>query len=217
LSTRPEKYAGTMEMWEQATESLKHVLDMLDLPYKIDPGEGVFYGPKIDIKLRDALGHDWQGPTIQVDFNLPQRFNVNYIGDDGLEHTATMIHRTVLGSMERFLACLIEHYAGAFPVWLSPVQAVVVPIADRHVPYAQQVERELKQAGIRAQVDDRTERMNLKIRQAQLAKIPYMLIVGDKETASSKVSVRLRSGEDLGSQSPADTKTRIITSVEAKV
>ena len=217
LSTRPEKYAGTMEMWEQATESLKHVLDVLDLPYKIDPGEGVFYGPKIDIKLRDALGHDWQGPTIQVDFNLPQRFNVNYIGDDGLEHTATMIHRTVLGSMERFLACLIEHYAGAFPVWLSPVQAVVVPIADRHVPYAQQVERELKQAGIRAQVDDRTERMNLKIRQAQLAKIPYMLIVGDKETASSKVSVRLRSGEDLGSQSPADTKTRIITSVEAKV
>ena len=217
LSTRPENYAGTMEMWEQATESLKHVLDVLDLPYKIDPGEGVFYGPKIDIKLRDALGHDWQGPTIQVDFNLPQRFNVNYVGDDGLEHTATMIHRTVLGSMERFLACLIEHYGGAFPVWLSPVQAVVVPIADRHVPYAQQVERELKQAGIRAQVDDRTERMNLKIRQAQLAKIPYMLIVGDKETASSKVSVRLRSGEDLGSQSLADAKTRIITSVEAKV
>ncbi len=217
LSTRPEKYAGTMEMWEQATESLKHVLDVLDLPYKIDPGEGVFYGPKIDIKLRDALGHDWQGPTIQVDFNLPQRFNVNYVGDDGLEHTATMIHRTVLGSMERFLACLIEHYGGAFPVWLSPVQAVVVPIADRHVPYAQQVERELKQAGIRAQVDDRTERMNLKIRQAQLAKIPYMLIVGDKETASSKVSVRLRSGEDLGSQSLADAKSRIITSVEAKV
>ncbi len=217
LSTRPEKYAGTMEMWEQATESLKNVLDELDLPYKIDPGEGVFYGPKIDIKLRDALGHDWQGPTIQVDFNLPQRFNVNYIGDDGLEHATTMIHRTVLGSMERFLACLVEHYGGAFPVWLSPVQAVVVPIADRHVPYAKQVERELKEAGLRAQVDDRTERMNLKIRQAQLAKIPYMLIAGDKETASSKVSVRLRSGEDLGSQSLADTKARIISSVEAKV
>jgi threonyl-tRNA synthetase len=217
LSTRPEKYAGTLEMWEQATGSLNHVLDALDLPYKIDPGEGVFYGPKIDIKLRDALGHDWQGPTIQVDFNLPQRFNVSYAGDDGVEHTATMIHRTVLGSMERFLACLVEHYGGAFPVWLSPVQAVVIPIADRHIPYAQQVERELKQAGIRAQVNDRTERMNLKIRQAQLAKIPYMLVVGDKEASSYQVSVRLRSGEDLGSQSLADTISRITTSVEAKV
>jgi threonyl-tRNA synthetase len=217
LSTRPEKYAGTLEMWEQATGSLNHVLDALDLPYKIDPGEGVFYGPKIDIKLRDALGHDWQGPTIQVDFNLPQRFNVSYAGDDGVEHTATMIHRTVLGSMERFLACLVEHYGGAFPVWLSPVQAVVIPIADRHIPYAQQVERELKQAGIRAQVNDRTERMNLKIRQAQLAKIPYMLVVGDKEASSSQVSVRLRSGEDLGPQSLADTISRITTSVEAKV
>ena len=217
LSTRPEKYAGTPEMWEQATGSLNHVLDALDLPYKIDPGEGVFYGPKIDIKLRDALGHDWQGPTIQVDFNLPQRFSVSYAGEDGVEHTATMIHRTVLGSMERFLACLVEHYGGAFPVWLSPVQAVVIPIADRHIPYAQQVERELKQAGIRAQVNDRTERMNLKIRQAQLAKIPYMLVVGDKEASSSQVSVRLRSGEDLGSQSLADTTSRITTSVEAKV
>jgi len=217
LSTRPEKYAGTLEMWEQATGSLNHVLDALDLPYKIDPGEGVFYGPKIDIKLRDALGHDWQGPTIQVDFNLPQRFSVSYAGEDGVEHTATMIHRTVLGSMERFLACLVEHYGGAFPVWLSPVQAVVIPIADRHIPYAQQVERELKQAGIRAQVNDRTERMNLKIRQAQLAKIPYMLVVGDKEASSSQVSVRLRSGEDLGSQSLADTTSRITTSVEAKV
>ena len=217
LSTRPEKYAGTLEMWEQATGSLNHVLDALDLPYKIDPGEGVFYGPKIDIKLRDALGHDWQGPTIQVDFNLPQRFNVNYAGEDGAEHMATMIHRTVLGSMERFLACLVEHYGGAFPVWLSPVQAVVIPIADRHIPYAQQVERELKHAGIRAQANDRTERMNLKIRQAQLAKIPYMLIVGDKEAASSQVSVRLRSGEDLGAQSLADTISRITASVEAKV
>ncbi len=217
LSTRPEKYAGTLEMWEQATGSLNHVLDALDLPYKIDPGEGVFYGPKIDIKLRDALGHDWQGPTIQVDFNLPQRFDVNYAGEDGAEHTATMIHRTVLGSMERFLACLVEHYGGAFPVWLSPVQAVVIPIADRHIPYAKQVETELKQAGIRTQANDRTERMNLKIRQAQLAKIPYMLIVGDKEAASSQVSVRLRSGEDLGAQSLADTIGRITASVEAKV
>jgi len=140
LSTRPEKYAGTIRMWEQATASLKRVLQELELPYNLDPGEGVFYGPKIDIKLKDALGHAWQGPTIQVDFNLPKRFNVCYIGDDGLEHNVIMIHRTVLGSMERFLASLIEHYGGAFPVWLSPVQAVIIPIADRHIDYAQEIE-----------------------------------------------------------------------------
>ena len=156
LSTRPEKYVGTLEMWEKATYSLKHVLEELDLPYEVDPGEGVFYGPKIDIKLRDALGHTWQGPTIQVDFNLPLRFNVCYIGEDGQEHNVVMIHRTVLGSMERFLACLIEHYGGAFPVWISPVQAAIIPIADRHVSYAYRVSDELAQEGIRIRVDDRS-------------------------------------------------------------
>ena len=143
----------------------------------------------------------WQGPTIQVDFNLPQRFDVNYIGDDGSEHQVVMVHRTVLGSMERFMACLVEHYAGAFPVWLSPIQVVVIPIADRHLSYAHQVAGELRDCGIRVQVDDRSERMNLKIREAQLGKVPYMLIVGDKELDALEVSLRLRNGEDLGSVS----------------
>ncbi len=216
LSTRPEKYAGTIRMWEQATASLKSVLEKLELPYNLDPGEGVFYGPKIDIKLRDALGHAWQGPTIQVDFNLPKRFNVCYIGDDGLEHNVIMIHRTVLGSMERFLASLIEHYGGAFPVWLSPVQAVIIPIADRHIDYAHEIESEFKEEGIRIEVDDRSERMNLKIREAQLQKIPYMLIVGDKEKASSGVSLRLRNGDDAGLETSAQVKARIKTAIDAK-
>ena len=216
LSTRPTKYAGTAQMWEQATESLKQVLERLKLPYKVEPGEGVFYGPKIDIKIRDVLGHAWQGPTIQVDFNLPERFNVCYIGDDGMEHNVIMIHRTVLGSMERFLACLIEHYGGAFPVWLSPVQTTIIPIADRHINYAHQIEDELKKEGIRSQVDDRSERMNLKIREAQLEKIPYMLIVGDNELASSSISVRLRNGDNLGSQTLSQIKARIKATVEGK-
>ena len=216
LSTRPDKYAGTAQMWEEATEALKGVLQKLNLRYEVDPGQGVFYGPKIDIKLKDALGHIWQGPTIQVDFNLPQRFNVCYIGEDGLEHNVVMIHRTVLGSMERFLACLTEHYGGAFPVWLSPIQTIIIPIADRHVGYAHEIETDLGNEGIRAQVDNRTERMNLKIREAQLEKIPYMLVVGDKEMASSSVSVRLRSGEDLGSESLERAKNRIKSAVEAK-
>jgi len=216
LSTRPEKYAGTVSMWEEATGSLKHVLEKLDLHYEVDPGEGVFYGPKIDIKLKDALGHVWQGPTIQVDFNLPQRFNVCYIGEDGLEHNVVMIHRTVLGSMERFLACLTEHYGGAFPVWLSPVQTIIIPIADRHVDYAHKIESDLKNEGIRVRIDDRSERMNLKIREAQLEKVPYMLIVGDKEMASSSASLRLRSGEDLGLETLVEVKSRIKTAIEAK-
>ncbi|HEU65501.1 MAG TPA: threonine--tRNA ligase, partial [Chloroflexi bacterium] len=216
LSTRPEKYAGTISMWEEATGSLKHVLEKLGLPYKVDPGEGVFYGPKIDIKLKDALGHVWQGPTIQVDFNLPQRFDVCYIGEDGLEHSAVMIHRTVLGSMERFLACLTEHYGGAFPVWLAPVQTTIIPIADRHVGYACKIEEDLKNKGIRVRVDDRSERMNLKIREAQMEKVPYMLIVGDKEMTSSSVSLRSRSGEDLGIETLAKVKSRIMSAIEAK-
>jgi len=216
LSTRPEKYAGTVSMWEEATGSLKSVLERLELRYEVDPGEGVFYGPKIDIKLRDALNHVWQGPTIQVDFNLPQRFDVCYIGEDSLEHNVVMIHRTVLGSMERFLACLTEHYGGAFPVWLSPVQAVIIPIADRHVDYARKIEGDFKNEGIRVRIDGRSERMNLKVREAQLEKVPYMLIVGDKEVASSSASVRLRSGQDLGLENLVQVKSKIRTAIEAK-
>jgi threonyl-tRNA synthetase len=200
LATRPERYAGTIEIWEQATDTLERSLKRLALPYRVDPGEGVFYGPKIDIRLQDALGRTWQGPTTQVDFNLPQRFDVTYVDSDGAAHPVVMVHRTVLGSLERFFGCLIEHYAGAFPVWLTPVQAVVIPISDRHLEYARQVATELQAEGLRAEADARPERMNLKIRHAQLQKIPYMVIVGDKEVASARVSVRLRSGEDLGGQ-----------------
>jgi threonyl-tRNA synthetase len=198
LATRPEKFVGTEEVWEQSTAALRGALEALGQPYTEDPGEGVFYGPKIDIKLKDALGRGWQGPTTQVDFNLPQRFEVTYTGEDGQEHTAVMVHRTVLGSMERFLATLIEHYKGAFPVWLAPVQAVIIPIADRHLEYARLVESRLRESGLRAHVDARSERMNQKIRQAQLEKVPYMLVVGDREAEAGAVSLRLRSGEDRG-------------------
>ncbi|MFH1031623.1 MAG: threonine--tRNA ligase [Chloroflexota bacterium] len=197
LSTRPDHYAGSLELWEEATNTLKKALERQKIIYEIDPGQGVFYGPKIDIKLEDALGRGWQGPTIQVDFNLPPRFDVTYVGEDSQEHPVAMVHRTVLGSMERFFASLIEHYAGAFPLWLAPVQVIVIPVADRHLDYALKLETQLKSEGIRAKVDDRSERMNLKIRQAQLEKIPYMLVVGDKEVTAGTVSVRLRSGEQL--------------------
>ncbi len=209
LATRPEKYIGTDKMWDEATETLKRAISRLNIGYDVDPGEGVFYGPKIDIKIEDALGRGWQGPTIQVDFNLPQRFDVTYIGEDGKEHPVAMVHRTVLGSMERFLASLIEHYGGAFPVWLAPVQVVLIPVADRHLDYVRKLEAELKSEGVRVKVDVRSERMNRKIREAQLEKIPYMLVVGDKEEAAASVSVRLRTGEQLPSQSVDDFKKSI--------
>ncbi|MFC1864968.1 threonine--tRNA ligase [Chloroflexota bacterium] len=201
LATQPGKYVGTDQIWDEATDTLKRAIDRLKIEYDVDPGGGAFYGPKIDIKLEDALGREWQGPTIQVDFNLPQRFDVTYIGEDGQEHPVAMVHRTVLGAMERFLASLIEHYGGAFPVWLAPVQVVVIPVADRHLDYSWKLEAELRREGVRVKVDARSERVNLKIRQAQLDKVPYMLVVGDKEVAASTVSIRLRSGEQLSSQS----------------
>ncbi len=211
LSTRPEKYAGNIQIWEEATETLRQALARLSLAYNIDPGEGVFYGPKIDIKFEG-----WQGPTIQIDFNLPQRFNVTYIGDDGKEHLVAMVHRTVLGSMERFLASLIEHYGGAFPVWLAPLQVMVIPVADRHLEYARKLETELKSEGVRVEVDARSERVNLKIRQAQLDKVPYMLVVGDKELADSSVSIRLRSEERLTSQPLAHFKETVKMAIADK-
>ncbi|MFA5399103.1 MAG: threonine--tRNA ligase [Dehalococcoidia bacterium] len=216
LSTRPEKYTGTVESWDMATAALRNVLEQLKLDYEVDPGEGVFYGPKIDIKLKDALGRLWQGPTIQVDFQLPERFDVNYVAEDGREHRTVMIHRTVLGSMERFFACLTEHYAGAFPVWLAPVQAVLIPIADRHVEYASKLCAEMRSHDMRVQLDERSERMNMKIREAQLNKIPYMLVVGDKEVENGTVSVRLRNGEDLGSQKFSVFMQRVIKIIESR-
>ena len=198
LSTRPEKYAGTEENWKHATDALVLALKQKGIEYKIDEGAGVFYGPKIDVKMKDALGRPWQGPTIQVDFNLPERFDLNYIAEDGSKKRPVMIHRVVLGSMERFLGALIENYGGAFPLWIAPVQVMILPIADRHAVYANQVAEELLAQDIRAEVDNRREKINLKIREAQLQKIPYMLIVGDKEEGQKMVAVRSRSEGDLG-------------------
>ena len=200
LSTRPEKSVGSDEHWQQATEALKVALETVGLDYEVDPGEGVFYGPKIDMKIRDALGRAWQCTTIQVDFNLPERFDVTYVGEDNAEHRPIMIHRALLGSLERFIGCLIEHYAGAFPLWLAPVQAVVLPIADRHNDYAEQAASRLKQEGFRADVDYRKESVGKKIRDAEMEKIPYMLVVGDKEEDSGSVSVRSHAEGDLGSR-----------------
>jgi threonyl-tRNA synthetase len=199
LATRnPQKAAGAPEQWQAPTEALRQSLDRSGLPYRIDEGEATFYGPKIDLKLMDALGREWQLSTIQFDFWLPERFGLTFVGEDGQEHQPYMIHRALLGSMERFLGALIEHYAGAFPVWLSPVQAVVIPIADRHGEYAARVVEQLRGEGLRAEADLRAERMNAKIRDAQLQRIPYMLVVGDREAQTGQVSVRLRSEEDLG-------------------
>ena len=198
LSTRPEKAVGEVEQWELATASLRNTLEARGIEYGVDEGGGAFYGPKIDIHIRDAIGRLWQCTTVQFDFNLPERFGLTYIGEDGREHRPYMVHRALLGSLERFMGVLIEHYGGAFPTWLSPVQAVVVPIAERHLEYARQVQEQIAGAGIRVETDDRNERMNAKIRDAQLQKVPYMLVVGDREAEAEAAAVRLRSGENLG-------------------
>lgn len=198
VSTRPEKFVGAPDRWELATEALENALKECGLDYQIDPGEGVFYGPKIDIKIKDAIGRSWQCTTIQVDFNLPERFDVTYKGEDNQDHQPIMIHRALLGSLERFIGCLIEHYAGAFPLWLAPVQAVVIPIADRHLDYSAEVRDRMRDAGLRAEIDDRSESVNRKIRDQQMQKIPYMLVVGDREAESKTAAVRLRDGTNIG-------------------
>jgi threonyl-tRNA synthetase len=199
LSTRnPEKAAGSDEQWQAPTEALRNALERAEISYQVDEGEATFYGPKIDLKVRDALGREWQLSTIQFDFTLPERFDLVYVGEDGQDHRPYMIHRALLGSMERFMGVLIEHFAGAFPVWLAPVQAVLIPIADRHYEYANKVAEILREAGLRVEVDQRGERMNAKIRDAQNQKIPYMLVIGDREVEADSISVRLRSEENLG-------------------
>lgn len=218
LSTRdPDKSSGDPAEWEAPTEALRQALERSGLPYEIDPAGAAFYGPKIDLKMVDALGREWQLSTIQFDFNLPARFEMEYIGEDGQPHRPYMIHRALLGSMERFMGVLIEHHAGAFPVWLAPIQAVVIPIADRHLAYAQAVAEDLRAAGLRAQVDDRGERMQAKIRDAQTQKIPYMLVVGDKEIENQQVALRLRSGENPGSQPLAEFLDRARQDITAGV
>jgi threonyl-tRNA synthetase len=198
LSTRPPNASGTDEQWQVATAALKKALEVRGLPYTVDPGEGVFYGPKIDIKIRDSLERAWQCSTIQVDFHNPERFRLEYIGEDGKAHPPIMIHRALLGSLERFFGVLIEHYAGAFPLWLAPVQAVVVPVAERHQDYGRAVADRLRGQGVRVTVDDRNEKMGYKIREAQVQKIPYMLVVGDKEIEAKNVALRHRQAGDLG-------------------
>jgi threonyl-tRNA synthetase len=198
LATRPEKAIGSDDIWAKAEHELKAAMERHNLDFEIDEGGGAFYGPKIDIKWVDALGREWTGPTIQADFNLPERFDVNYIGEDGERHRAVMIHRTLLGSMERFVGGLIEHYAGAFPVWLAPVQAVIIPITDHQVEFANQAKAALEARGLRVQVDTSRDRMQAKIRNAQMQKVPYMLVIGKREVEQNAVAVRLRSGEDLG-------------------
>ncbi|MGD9092459.1 MAG: threonine--tRNA ligase [Anaerolineales bacterium] len=217
LSTRnPEKAAGEPEQWEAPTEALRYSLERAQIPYQIDEGEATFYGPKIDLKVKDALGREWQLSTIQFDFTLPERFDLTFVGDDGQEHRPYMIHRALLGSMERFMGVLIEHFAGAFPVWLAPVQAVLIPIADRHLDYANEVAGRLRTSGMRVDVDDRSERMNAKIRDAQMAKIPYMLVIGDREVEAGAVAVRLRSEENLGAMGVAQFLERALEDIEQR-
>lgn len=200
LSTRdPQKSAGDPEKWVAPTEALRGALERAGLPYAIDEGGAAFYGPKIDLKIKDAIGREWQLSTIQFDFNLPERFNMTYIGEDGQEHQPYMIHRALLGSMERFFGVLIEHYGGAFPVWLAPTQVMLIPIADRHIEYAEKIAQQLKAGGVRVKIDSSGSRMQAKIRDAQNLKIPYMLVVGDREAEEGAVNVRLRSGEQKGS------------------
>lgn len=198
LSTRPESFAGTIDNWEKATAILEKALQDRGLPFEIDPGAGVFYGPKIDVKLKDSLGRAWQGPTVQVDFNLPQRFNLNYIGEDGKQKTPVMVHRAILGSLERFIGALIEHYGGAFPFWLAPTQVSILPVSDRHNDYADKVAAQLREIGVRVEVDPRRETIGAKIRNAQLQKVPYMLIVGDKEEQAGTVAIRSREKGEIG-------------------
>jgi len=207
------KYDGTPELWELAEKALKRAVDRLGIKAPVTPDEAAFYGPKIDVKLLDALGRKWQLSTVQFDFTLPQRFGLEFVAEDGKRHQPLMVHRALYGSIERFFGTLIEHYGGAFPVWLAPVQAVVMPITDRQQEYAKQVHTRLEQAGLRATLDDRKEKVNLKIREAQLQKVPYMLVVGDREAEAGTVSVRHRKHADMGAR-PVD---QFITDVKALV
>ena len=198
LSTRPEKYVGSVEKWDEATEALRQALENNEIAYKIDPGEGVFYGPKIDIKIRDVLGRSWQCSTIQVDFNLPEKFNIEYVDSDGVYKQPITIHRALLGSLERFFGILIEHYAGNFPLWLAPTQVIILPIADRHNKMTDELNEFFRQNGIRTEKDLRNEMIGFKIREAEIQKIPYMLVIGDAEVESGNPSVRRKGQGDLG-------------------
>jgi threonyl-tRNA synthetase len=198
FSTRPDEFLGDVATWDHAESELRGALERAGLQYTLNAKDGAFYGPKIDFDVTDAIGRKWQCATIQLDYQMPERFDLKYIGADNTEHRVVVIHRAIFGSFERFIAILIEHYAGAFPLWLAPVQAIVLPISDRHMEYAVSVRDRLKAAGLRAELDERQEKIGYKIREAQLQKIPYMLVVGDRESAEGTVSVRTRAGGDQG-------------------
>lgn len=210
LSTRPEKSVGRDEDWQHATEALRMALERMELPFEMDDGGGAFYGPKIDWKIKDALGRSWQCSTVQFDFNLPERFDLAYIGEDGAHHRPYMVHRALLGSMERFFGVLLEHYGGALPLWLAPVQALIIPIADRHLEYAESVAAELRQHELRVDVDGRRESMRRKIRDAEVQKVPYMLVVGDRDIESGAASLRERSAGDLGPKPIAEISAMLM-------
>ncbi len=216
LSTRPEKAMGTQEMWNKATSILEKVLDSRDIDYKLNEGDGAFYGPKIDFHLEDCLGRSWQCGTIQLDFQMPEKFDLTYVGEDGEKHRPAVIHRVIYGSMERLLALLIEHYGGAFPVWMAPVQVSVIPVTDRSHDYAREVYASLKKESLRVTLDDRNEKVGYKIREAQVKKIPYMLVVGDREVESGQVAVRRRDQGDLGAEDLAVFVERLKTEINEK-
>ncbi len=211
-----EKYVSKAAMWDLAEQVLREALDALNLPYTEAPGEAAFYGPKLDIQIRDVLGHEETISTVQVDFHLPDQFDLTYMGEDGGEHRPVIIHRGILSTMERMMAYLIELYAGAFPVWLAPTQAVVIPIANRHVEYGRGIVTRLFNSGFRVEIDDSDKRMNAKIREAQLQKVPYMLVVGDREVSSEAVAVRLRSGEDIGAMPVSEFEVLLRQVVEGR-
>ena len=214
LSTRPEDSMGSDEQWDLAINSLKDALDTKGMEYKVNEGDGAFYGPKIDFHLEDSIGRTWQCGTIQLDFQMPERFDLTYVGPDGERHRPVMIHRVVFGSIERFIAILIEHYAGAFPTWLSPVQVKILPLIDKHVEYALKVQKELEDKGIRVEVDARNEKIGYKIREARLEKVPYMLIIGDKELENNAVAVRSRKDGDIGAILVSEFIDKILKEVE---
>lgn len=216
LSTRPDSFVGEIENWDKAEEGLKQALKEKNLAYELNEGDGAFYGPKIDFKVKDVLGRTWQSATIQLDFNLPTRFDMKYTEKDGSLQTPVMIHRVIFGSMERFAGLLIEHYGGAFPTWLAPEQVAIIPIAERHTEYAEAIYQTLKDQDIRARLDDRSESMNYKIRDAQNKKVPYMLIIGDKEIAESKVSVRAKAQGDLGSKEAGEFISQLRKEIDSK-
>ncbi len=215
LSTRPEDSMGSDEQWELATNALRHALESQNMPYEVNEGDGAFYGPKIDFHLKDCIGRTWQCGTIQLDFQMPERFDLTYIGQDGEKHRPVMLHRVIFGSIERFIGIITEHYAGAFPTWLAPVQVAILPIADSHVEYAKQVQEQLEKLGIRTELDDRQEKIGYKIREAQLQKVPYMLVLGEKEIEAKTVGVRSREDGDIGAMSLQEFVEKVQKEVES--